>query len=77
MALMFSTQAAAAAAVVTINASMVLAPGDGDVTTTWDVPRQDANGNWVVARPDDRFMVGVSGYTDGTPTWPADPGLGK
>jgi hypothetical protein len=75
MALLFATQADATAANATIAASMGL--GDpGDVTTTWDMPKEDANGKWVVTRPEDRFMAGVTGYVEGSPAWPADQGMG-
>jgi hypothetical protein len=75
MALLFDTKAAADATTTTITTAMGLGPGDGDVTLVWDVPRQDTNGKWVVSKPEDRFMAGVSGYTEGQPTWPADPGM--
>lgn len=75
MALLFASKALADPAVATINDAMGL-HASGDVTIRWDVPKQDANGKWVVTKPEDRFMAGVTNYTEGNPVWPAAPVMG-
>lgn len=74
--MIFPDAASAAAVVATIDANMGLAPGGSDVTTTWAVPVATADGKWAIARPEDRFLGGVAGYTLAVPAWPADPGIG-
>jgi hypothetical protein len=75
MALLFDSEAAALAAVSAINGNMGLGVA-GDVTTTWDRPREDAEGSWVIAKPEERFMPGVADHSEGDPIWQPDPGMG-
>jgi hypothetical protein len=72
MALLFNSQSTALAAIDLINTAMGLGPSNGDVTLTWAVPREDAAGRWVVAKPEDRFLTGVTGYSEGSPQWPTE-----
>lgn len=73
--LLHASKAFADANVARITAAMGLHP-NGNVTARWDVPRLDANGKWVVTKPEGRHMGDVDRYTEGEPVWPADPGMG-
>ena len=74
MYLLFPDQASALEATSTISSNMGI-PINGGVTSAWDVPREDANGSWVVTKPEDRFMTSVVGFVVGEPVWPDDEGM--
>jgi hypothetical protein len=40
-------------------------------TKRWDTPRQIPDKRWSIAKPEDRYMTGVTGYTVVTydPSW--------
>lgn len=75
MALLFTSKALADAEITKMNAAMGI-HANGNITATWDIPKQDANGKWVATKPEDRFMAGVVNYTEGAPVWPAGLGIG-
>ena len=58
--LAFATQTNADAEDAKITASMTFA---GPITKRWDTPRQIPDKRWIIAKPEDRYMVGVTGYT--------------
>jgi hypothetical protein len=67
---LYPSQAEAEADVAIIDARMGFT---GNITTTWAVPRETADGQWAIPSPDDDS--GLSGSV-GAPEWPAESGIG-
>ena len=64
--LVFETYETAHQADVTITVNMNLSEG-----SNWGEPRQRINGDWVIPKPEDRWMDGVTGYAEKeySPNW--------
>lgn len=61
MYLIFETKEYAEQANATISQAMGF---HGDVTAKWAEPRETIDGKYCFVKPDDRFMNGLTGYTE-------------
>jgi hypothetical protein len=77
--LIFGDRQAADDAVARIDANMGFPGTDpADVTSSWAVPRETADGKWAIEMPPKPAdLAGVEGYVEtDAPAWPEESGMG-